>query len=540
MNSEQLVAPLESLKSLLGAYGQVIVASGFELPKDVKNELCFFQNDQKGKLSIAFLGGYSAGKTTFISRILGKLSASTSPVPETATIVKHSASSKNFVRINFKDNYSDEIGSFAKILKSFSLLDGFSEVSANNFEVVDESRFLFENQKPEILLNFLAQIKPHVASIKDIELQHYVGSGYSVLKYADLYDLPGIGGTDDHDTVLANFLTSLKSYDIIVYLLDTSRGIIDENEISFVKNAMSIIAEDIPTRKQWYWLFQKPTEEDCDVYLRQAKDSMRNVMSESFNNFSQDVLEKTLFMTAFGDKAEHAIAESCITYVIMNNYNTRIQRLYSNLNFENKKNVLCRFMVNNAGDTTYIEKYFYDQLVSFCESNSESGVTRDQLIAFMHEIVCSSTIHSLHSHDVLFANRVADSLERFFADISSKILPDSKNLKKNGPASGKSALSLSFLASKLFSPASENEDQTVLMIDFNYVKYNFKNDLESDNARLLWSSLYATFFMSLFTKKELPSIFTNGIISCIYSSLRDSLNAFTSDLGTYKNSVNML
>ena len=322
-------------------------------------------------------------------------------------------------------------------------------------------------------------------------------------------------------------------------LLDTSRGIIDENEISFVKNAINIIAEDIPTRKQWYWLFQKPTEEDSDAYLRQAKDSMRNIISESFNDCSQDVLEKTFFITAFGDKTEHSIAESCITYSIMNNFNARIQQLYSNLNFENKKNALCRFIVNNAGDTTYIEKYFYDQLVVFCESNSESGVTRDQLIAFMHEIVCSSTLHSLHPHDILFANRISDSLEQFFAEISTKILPDFQNLKKRGPANGKSALSLSALASKLFSPASENEEQAVLMIDFNYVKYNFRNDLESDNARLLWSSLYAIFFMSLFNKKELPSIFTNGIISCIYSSLRDSLNAFTSDLSTYKSTVSM-
>jgi len=239
------------------------------------------RSDGNEKVSIYLTGGFGAGKTTFLQRILGTLAGAIGPFPETGTQVKHSGSDGSYFKIKFKDEFEivkEDNKKFAQFLKYHTGMSNKFLQNNTTWTKVQGADFTEKWDTSECVM-FINEINKYPGCVESIEWMHKIpryGKGLNILEYADIYDLPGIGGKDQHDQFVEKVISE-SNPDIVLYLVDTDMGLPPENEMEFIKRWIMTIVQDKPW-SQFLWLFQKKgTNIDQENWLEEKRDSIRTI-----------------------------------------------------------------------------------------------------------------------------------------------------------------------------------------------------------------------------------------------------------------------
>ena len=152
------------------------------------------------KIKVILLGETSAGKTTFLQRIFGENCGQTGSDPITAFAVIHTSENLQRPRLDvkFKKEFTikeKDVENFDKFLKSNELQYKFDSVK--NHYVRNDEDFCIENS--DKFPAFIKEANNYPEAFDEIVWHHKKTSGQSKFAdFADLYDMPGSGGADEH------------------------------------------------------------------------------------------------------------------------------------------------------------------------------------------------------------------------------------------------------------------------------------------------------------------------------------------------------
>ncbi|MBQ4407101.1 MAG: dynamin family protein [Bacteroidales bacterium] len=229
------------------------VNSVLEMLPDTMREKC--KINTKNKPSIFLTGEFSGGKTTLIHQLAGHKSGSESGGPETASIVIHKCAKESSCEIFFETEFSIEKSEdFQKILHKYDIR--LSDFNINgNYWSSKKTSIEKSDWKINIIQGFISEMANFPNAIKKIIWTHSDCPSYSPLNYATLFDMPGTGGKDSHESVI-NKVFEDETPEIICYVLDTDRGIPGKEAVEPIK----VIAEKcLKNNTMLFWLYSKPT-----------------------------------------------------------------------------------------------------------------------------------------------------------------------------------------------------------------------------------------------------------------------------------------
>ena len=212
----------------------------------------------KRPVRIGLVGATSAGKTTLIKRLLRDSAGKISCKPETACLVIHSFSATENIVLQLNDNVllkdSNESSKFRNFLKDFDLYNYYEHLDDLSWRAKEGSAT--KELSSEKILDFFAKVNSFDKVFKSIKWNHRRrGDGYNLTDLIDIYDLPGFGGKQSHDEVVASVFGD-EDFDILIYLIDTSCGIPSKDEEFSLKEVESFL-QIHPTCKM-YWAYEKP------------------------------------------------------------------------------------------------------------------------------------------------------------------------------------------------------------------------------------------------------------------------------------------
>ena len=216
----------------------------------VKNEI-----DVKNKPSIFLTGEFSGGKTTLIHQLAGHKSGSESGGPETASIVIHKCAKESNCEIFFENEFT--IGKsfdFQKLLQKYDIRMSDFKVKGNSWSFMKTSIEKSDWKISEIQ-GFISEMSEFPNAIKKIIWTHSGCPSYSPLNFATLYDMPGIGGKDSHETIISKVFEG-ETPDIVCYVLDTDRGIPGAEAVNQIKEIATKCDKD---NTLFFWLYAKPS-----------------------------------------------------------------------------------------------------------------------------------------------------------------------------------------------------------------------------------------------------------------------------------------
>ena len=238
----------------------VKIAEEGKIAKDSSSKIRRGLSGESGnRVRVALLGATPAGKTTFIRRLLSDSPGKISSKPETACLVIHSFSRVENIVLKFKEGVidfgdGDKSSKFHKFVQEFGFSDCFHGVTDTSWQPLEKE--VTKEFTREKIINFLAEANEYDKVFKSIKWNHKRGRGeYCLSDLIEIYDLPGFGGKDAHDETALEVLRS-EDFDILIYLIETSRGIPAEDE---AKHLMAIrdFLKSHPSIKM-YWAYQKP------------------------------------------------------------------------------------------------------------------------------------------------------------------------------------------------------------------------------------------------------------------------------------------
>jgi len=216
----------------------------------------------KDRIKVFLVGEFSAGKTTFARRLLGGSSGHIAGNPTTGCLVIHKQKSTPSLLVAFNKEFSiSDSEKFERFLNSYNLRKFFSNV--NNVFTPNANVKLFDNNdfSSDKILEFLKDANDFPEAFTSIVWNHKKPSQAkydSFLDFADLYDMPGIGGEERHDEVIKKIFNEHKP-DVVLYLIDTAAGCPSEDELKALPGFLQSITRCEPA-PLFYWVYQKPTE----------------------------------------------------------------------------------------------------------------------------------------------------------------------------------------------------------------------------------------------------------------------------------------
>lgn len=226
------------------------------------------------KISIFLTGEFSAGKTTFIKRVLGKIAGATSQFPQTGMMIKHCVGGASSFKINFASEFcaknEDEKFSFSEFIKNFGIQDKF-EQTGNVWKRVQEE-IVFSDWGADKCLEFIGRADGFINVVESIQwtrLPSMRPREQDILKYCDMYDLPGIGGRHEHMLTIQKIMDS-SSPDIILYLIDTHKGVPSNEGFHFISDLVENILDAEGSKPLFFWVYQMPGADDPDSIPNQG------------------------------------------------------------------------------------------------------------------------------------------------------------------------------------------------------------------------------------------------------------------------------
>ncbi len=281
------------------------------------------------KIKLFLLGDFSSGKTTFIKRLLSKLVGVSSQFPQTSSIIKHFGSSSRMLMIIPCKTYTPPAAlrfEFSKIVRKFGLEKYFTQ-KGDTWSAEEENISISHWQNTEIV-DFVGAIDRYPGFIASIDWGHKLTDNakkHSLLDYSHIYDVPGIGGEIEHDRVVDAAVN--ESPDIILYLVDSSRGIPGDNE---EKSLINIALKN--PNAHFFWCYQKKSENKSEDFIDSQENELENFITsmldkardKTINSFELQAV-KTFFdsatvVDARGDVNDNFSAIDEVTKVISKFY----------------------------------------------------------------------------------------------------------------------------------------------------------------------------------------------------------------------------
>lgn len=285
------------------------------------------------KIKIYLLGSFSSGKTTFINRILNKAVGVSSEFPETSTIIRHFGSSSKLLEIIPEQEYApppSEKIEFTKALKQFDLEKYFFQ--KGDQWIREEENITISDWEISNLKDFMGKIKNYPMFISKIEWGHTLKDKnnikYNLFDYAELYDIPGIGGDEEHEPIIGKALKSFP--DVIIYLLDPQNGIPGENEekylIDIVNNCNSAL---------FFWCYQKVSENiDKESRSKDISEFIDNMIEKRKGKVDIDKIakyyENPIIIDAIGGLNENFTAIEELAKIISLYFLNKVQKFVKN------------------------------------------------------------------------------------------------------------------------------------------------------------------------------------------------------------------
>ena len=232
------------------------------------------------KIKIFLLGDFSSGKTTFIKRILRKVVGASSQFPQTSTMIRHFGSSSKMQIITPVKEYTPNTGNkeeFSKVMKKFELVKYFTQ--KGDKWIKDEESISLNDWADARIIDFLGAIAKYPGFISVIDWGHRLNDKtlkYNLLDYADLYDVPGIGGDEKHNQIIDNAIEN--SPDIILYLINPDNGVPGENE---EKHLIDVALKN--SSALFFWCYQKALKSQNDNFVEEQKVEITHFIAEMCN-----------------------------------------------------------------------------------------------------------------------------------------------------------------------------------------------------------------------------------------------------------------
>jgi len=300
------------------------------------NQIYSHRLRNKDRIKVFLISRFSAGKTTFVGRLLSDVSGHDAAPPTTACLVIHKQSSVPSLLVAFNKEFSIE--KFDSFLNKYDLMTFFT--IKNNTYVPNEIQKVFDKWSDDKILEFLNDANDFPEAFTNIVWNHKkTRKGYSFMDFADLYDMPGIEGTGKHDEVIWKILNEHKP-DVVLYLIDTSLGCPSDEECKVLPVILHSIMQSEPL-PLFYWVFQKPTnykqldieslDEDSAIYdeefLKGEKegkkknleifvDEIRNKPNNRFNEKQIKYLAETSVLDARGLRDDTEMAQNAVSLVL--------------------------------------------------------------------------------------------------------------------------------------------------------------------------------------------------------------------------------
>jgi len=286
------------------------------------------RNQDRAKVFL--VSEFSAGKTSFVKRLLGDVAGKTGGGPVTASLVIHKQTSAPSFCITFNKELKipkSKEEKFKRFLDKYDLAKHLKELKERG-KVFD-----WGNDK---ILSFIAEANFFPEVFSEITWNHIKparNKNYSFLDFADLYDMPGVGGEDTHDKVVGKIFKNHKP-DIILYLINTDSGVPSDAERKLLPEIMQSVMQREPY-PLFYWVYQKPSNyEKLDIesigvndplydeeFLKGRKGKLEeyiaDIIKEKQLTPSQtDFLGKTSILDARGLSDDSEMAQNAVSIVL--------------------------------------------------------------------------------------------------------------------------------------------------------------------------------------------------------------------------------
>jgi hypothetical protein len=458
------------------------------------------------KIMLFLLHDFSSGKTTFIRRLIGKLTGVSSQFPQTSSIIRHFGSSSKMKIVTPSITYTPPSAlkfDFIKMLRKFGIEKNF--VQKGDVWNIDGEGISITDWSEADIIDFIGTIDRYPGFILRIDWGHTFSNKsnkYSILDYVDIYDVPGIGGELEHEKIISGAIDSCA--DIIIYLLDPERSIPGESE---EKTLIDIAQRNSKTR--FYWCYQKlSSEKEHDFIEAQEKE---------LGIFVSKMLEKAMLATscppniqllseffyaasvidAMGDQDDNLKAIDTICNIISNHFITK-SRSY----ITEKKLFLTDIPTfPEILQTLRPDDFVIERMQKLALSNE---VTIADLKNMLDEIFQRVTIDTFieKQYTFVFSNSIREDVRNAVADLLLK------------------SVSVGALKFSLIKMALGKNLVDTTACDFNFLKRGAREYFAADDRpQMFFPHLQAYLLYILFAKNELKHIYLKDIESHIIKQL---------------------
>ena len=453
------------------------------------------------KIKVILLGETSAGKTTFLQRIFGENCGQTGSDPITAFAVIHTSENLQRPRLDvkFKKEFTikeKDVENFDKFLKSNELQYKFDSVK--NHYVRNDEDFCIENS--DKFPAFIKEANNYPEAFDEIVWHHKKTSGQSKFAdFADLYDMPGSGGADEHTD---NLKIAIEKYDadIVLYLIKSDQG--TSSDYSYLKD----LQKQIEGRK-FYFVYQKPNNDLFEDKVATLKEFInKDENSDALNPFNEHerlFFQNTQVVDVRGPQTDKVIPNIALAVILQNYYLCKAQYFFDALNMqknEPKEFQILKAKLGEDGVNGHLRN-FLEEVNSNC--NGINGLpTYANIKKKFEERFCLNGIDNNYDGDL------RTTLISFYDRITNMLSKVLDSCCKGGGIGG-------IMGETTFSPTKYVQD--------------FKKSYTSDiNYQQLIYLIQSYHFLRLTYKGELEEIYAKKAINPILKNLSEYINRLKS------------
>jgi hypothetical protein len=310
--TEKTVRLFEHIKLLqrgveVAQEGKIAGVSAVSLPRGLNNE----------PVRIGLIGATSAGNTTLIPHLLRVSAGKISSKPETACLVIPSFSKSENIVLQLNDKVllkdSKESSIFREFLRKYDLHNSYDHLDDSEWSA--NEKCVTKELSRERILDFFGLVNDFDKVFKSIKWNHKRrGDEYNLTDLIDIYDLPGFGGKEAHEEVVASVFGD-ADFDILIYLIDSSCGIPSAEEGGSLKGIESFLQAH--PKCKMYWAYEKPLygvevidREEAQERIQTALETMDIKIRADFLDLTGDVDDET------DDVSERILSEVLRPYFV--------------------------------------------------------------------------------------------------------------------------------------------------------------------------------------------------------------------------------
>ena len=245
----------------------------------------FFPNGltQKEHVRIFLMGEFSTGKTTSLQRFLNQKAGGTDPGPTTALLVIHKVANDEFLEINCNDKFVISNYNFLSFLQKWELDTDFSQIGTTwtsnnpNTTIMLDPRFSAAE-----IAQFTKEVNDYPEAFKELIWTHRKRIDTNpVFEFADLYDMPGIGSSNEQHLQSISYSLQKHDPDIIFFLVDSGASIPSPMGTKLLRHILDSI-NNYEKKPLFFWVYETPTGNEKNEWKISLDATGQIVINDSF------------------------------------------------------------------------------------------------------------------------------------------------------------------------------------------------------------------------------------------------------------------